>query len=181
MAKSSKGSSWERSVCKFLSKWITGKDKPYLFWRGRMSGGLQTLFGNEIGTDFSGDIYPVGLEGRFLTDLFSIECKNGYPKTSLDLHFKYNKSDDFKDFWTQTTNDAIKSNKHPLLIFKKKGLTVQWLCISQAVYSKFDKYLKNIRCIKIGWVDLPDMYIFSMEEFFENVTCEIFKKEFELI
>lgn len=180
MAKSSKGSQWERDVCKFMSKWVTGQEKPYLFWRGHGSGAMFTNNAN-VGQAFSGDIYAVSEEGKFFTDLFSIECKNGYPKTSLDLHFKYNKSDDFKDFWTQTTNDAEKSSKFPLLIFKKKGLTVQWLCISQEVYSKFDKYLGNIRCIKIGWVDLPDMYIFSMEEFFENVTCEIFKREFELI
>jgi hypothetical protein len=37
-------------------------------------------------------------EGNFLTDIFVIEAKNGYPNYSLDKHLKYNKSDELKSF-----------------------------------------------------------------------------------
>ena len=101
-----KGSGWERDTCKFLSKWIQGTEKPYLFWRGRGSGGMFTVSEGGVGDAFSGDVYSVRPEERFLTDHYSIECKDGYANTSLDKFFKYNKSDPLKSFWEQCVDDA---------------------------------------------------------------------------
>ena len=39
----SKGGDNERNVSKFLTKWLTGKEKPYMFWRQDASGGLATV------------------------------------------------------------------------------------------------------------------------------------------
>jgi len=51
-----------------------------------------------VGERFAGDIYHVREEGKFLTNKFVLECKNGYENVSLDKHLKYNKSDDLKLF-----------------------------------------------------------------------------------
>ncbi|MFW6015003.1 MAG: hypothetical protein ACOCRK_01040 [bacterium] len=50
------------------------------------------------GERFAGDIYSIREEGKFLTDLFVIECKSGYKEASIDKHLKYNNSDDIRDF-----------------------------------------------------------------------------------
>jgi len=50
----SKGSEFERQTCKDLSKWIQGTEKPYLFWREILSGGLATI--SELNKNMSMDI-----------------------------------------------------------------------------------------------------------------------------
>ena len=175
-----KGGNWERDVCKHLSKWLQGTEKPYIFWRGRGSGGMFTISEGEVGDTFSGDIYPVRQEGRFLTNIFSVECKEGYKEASLNKHLKYNKSDPIKSFWDQTVNDANKSNKSPMLIFKKKGYPTPWLGITYDIYNKLHKYLKDLRFIHLYWVDLPDTYFFEYKEFFDIITPDIIKEIFNV-
>ena len=93
-----KGADFERQICKDLSKWIQGKEKPYLFWRQPLSGGLATI--SELNKDMSGDARPIVPEILEWWP-FSIECKNGYPSTSFWQHFKNIKTFNIKSFWRQ--------------------------------------------------------------------------------
>lgn len=164
-----KGGDWERNVCKFLSKWVQGTEKPYIFWRGRGSGSMFTVT-EGIGESFSGDIYSVRDEGKFLTDKFSIECKSGYKDASFDKHFKYNKKDFVREFWIQTIQDAIKAEKMPMLVFKKHGMPTPWLGITPETYEMLKDDLAGIRYIRLYWAqDLPDTIFMEMKEFFECV------------
>ena len=43
MGGKAKGSAFEREVCKMLNVWLTGKEKPYVFWRSPSSGALATI------------------------------------------------------------------------------------------------------------------------------------------
>lgn len=172
MSKSSKGGTFERDICKYLSKWIQGTEKPYIFWRGRGSGGV---FTQDIssGEDFAGDIYLVRPDGKFLTDMFSIECKNGYPKATIDYHLKYNKTDSIRDFWEQCTNDATLTKRHPLLIYKKLGIKPTFVGIDQKGKDMFDTLLTGVRYTHLHYADkLPDLYLYSMDEFFKLVRPE---------
>ena len=180
MSKSAKGGQWERDICKYLSKWINGSEKPYVFWRGRGSGAMFTN-SNEIGESFSGDVYCVRPEGKFLLDKFSIECKNGYSGASLDKHLKNNKNDTLKDFWTQAVDDAVKSDKLPMLIFKKKGSPSPWVGISQISFNNYDKYLNDLKFIHLRWgKELMDCYLFEMKEFFKVITPVIVEGKNEI-
>ena len=173
MSKSSKGGTFERDVCKLLSKWIQGTEKPYIFWRGRGSGGV---FTQDItsGEDFAGDIYLVRPEGKFMVDAFSIECKNGYPKATIDYHLKYNKSDPIREFWRQCTNDARLTNRLPLLIYKKLGIKPTFVGINDVCYNKIKSELKGVRFIHLYFAeDLDDVYLFGIDEFFELITPEV--------
>ena len=49
-----KGGDFERQVSKTLTKWLSGREKPYLFWRMPGSGGLATIHEENVG--LSGDI-----------------------------------------------------------------------------------------------------------------------------
>jgi len=168
-----KGADWERSTCKYLSKWCQGTEKPLLLWRGHGSGAMFTK-DNLVGESFAGDIYSVREEGKIITDYVSIECKNGYPKTTLDNHLKYNKKDPIKDFWIQTVNDATKTNKYPMLVFKKKSFK-PWMATNKEFFNIFIDKLDDIRYIIIHYNELPDMYLLSFEEFFERIDIEIWK------
>lgn len=176
MSKSGKGGTFEREICKFLSKWIQGTAKPYIFWRGRGSGGVFTM-DITAGEDFAGDIYLVRPEGKFFSDVFSVECKNGYPKASIDNHLKYNKTDPIREFWAQCTNDANLTNRRPLLIYKKLGIKPTFVGIDWETSMLFGKILEGLRFTHLcyGDEDLPDIYLYSMDEFFEQVTPHVVK------
>ena len=129
-----------------------------------------------------GDIYCVRDEGKFLTKIFSIEAKNGYPGASLDLHLKQNKNEIIKDFWDQACCDANNANKLPLVIFKKKGMPNPWLGICDRTFTKLKKYFINIRYINLRWDDeLPDIYFMNLSDFLENISPNIIKEEFNEI
>ena len=177
MANSGKGSDFEREICKYLSKWIQGTEKPYIFWRGRGSGAMFTLDEN-AGDDFAGDIYLIRPEGKFFADTWATECKNGYPKTSIDYHLKNNKSDGIKDFWTQCCESATKTNRNPLLIYRKKGIKPIFVGIDEYVYIKLRDYIKKFRFIHINYpeTELSDLYMVGIDDFFDAITPNIVKE-----
>lgn len=84
MAKSSKGSSFERWVCKTLSLWWTGGKSEDCFWRTSNSGGRATVRGKQGKATRShyGDVCVTDEEGKPLTDMFTIEIKRGYNRSS---------------------------------------------------------------------------------------------------
>lgn len=177
MAKSSKGGTFERDICKYLSKWIQGTEKPYIFWRGRGSGGVFTQ-DMTAGEDFAGDIYLVRPEGKFLSDRFSVECKNGYPKASVDYHLKYNKSDPIRDFWRQCTQDAELTNRRPMLIFKKLNIKPIFVGIDQRTFDDLGVLLNGMRYTHLNYAGVePDLYMFGMSEFFEYISPETLENE----
>lgn len=86
-----KGSSFERWFCYELSSWWTGqskedKDFEVAFWRTAGSGARATSRG-KVGkrAEQAGDIAATDERGRSLTDVVSIECKNGYTSNGI-LH-----------------------------------------------------------------------------------------------
>jgi hypothetical protein len=160
-----KGSEFERYISKFLTKWLTGKTKPYMFWRQDASGGIATIHFENC--HMTGDICSVHPDSRFFMDVFSIECKTGYPKTSFWQHFKGAKFG-IEEFWLQALRDAEKSSKNPLLIYRKKGRK-SLLGINSNVEDKLFDKLKDLNKIIICWKDIDDCILYDMESFFEKV------------
>lgn len=176
-----KGGDWERDVCKYLSKWIQGSEKPYLFWRGHGSGGTFTR-NESVGERFAGDVYNIGEEGKFLVDRFTIEVKNGYKDTSFDKHLKYNTKDNIKEFWIQVCGDAERTNKHPMLIYKKKGFPVPWIGITEEIFRIVLPYMKNKRYVLLYWgTELPQTHFYGLHEFFEIITPDIIKEKINVL
>lgn len=116
---SGKGGEFERQISKYLTKWFTGKDKPYAFWRTPGSGSLCTI--HEENVELSGDIRSIIPEANFLTSVFNIELKTGYPGTSFWQHFSDTKTFKIREFWEQSVRDGRKANKLPMVIYRKKG------------------------------------------------------------
>lgn len=88
MAKTSKGSSFEREIAKMLSLWWT-RDLPEprddIFWRTANSGGRATVRGRKgKGTANSyGDLLAVDPLGQPFIQAFTVELKRGYNRSSL--------------------------------------------------------------------------------------------------
>ena len=63
-----KGGDFERYIAKQLTVWLTGKSKPYMFWRMPASGGLATIHEECVG--LAVDIRSVHEDAEFLTNIF---------------------------------------------------------------------------------------------------------------
>jgi hypothetical protein len=173
---SGKGGEFERYVSKYLTEWLTGKTKPYMFWRMPASGGLATIHEECVG--LSGDIRAVSKDAEFFTERFCVECKTGYPHTSFWQFFKRTKGFSIEKFWKQTIDEA--GDKDPMLIYRKKGnkplvglgsLTLGYLQKNVPIY--------NLRMVIIDWGDLeelPPIHLMDMEEFFNLVKPDDVKK-----
>lgn len=182
-----KGGDFEREISKTFSVWLTGKEKPYQYWRMPGSGGLATI--HEEMKGLSGDIRALTPEAEFLTDCFSIECKTGYPRCSFWQTFKKIKGYDLKDFWIQCCHDAFRADKRPMLIYRKKGQRKIVGFQTSDVYD-FDLLFKmDLPSIKVRFVNeielvnqelidkfkidqkfmlsLPDAVFYDFEDFFD--------------
>lgn len=76
---SGKGSSFEREICKRLSRWWTYDSRDDVFWRSSMSGGRSTVrFRRGLSTaGGDGDICALDPIGQPLLKCFTIELKRG--------------------------------------------------------------------------------------------------------
>lgn len=122
MSKSSKGSAFEREICKKLSLWWSKGKRDDIFWRTAGSGARATVRhkrGNKTYGQY-GDIQATDPIGQKLVDVFSIELKRGYSGTSVaDLldQLDASKPTAYEMFINQAEEDA------------KKAGTVTWLLI----------------------------------------------------
>lgn len=170
-----KGSAFEREICKKLTSWVSGQEKPYIFWRMPASGGMATI--SEENKELSGDIISVKPEGAILTDKFSLECKCGYPNSSFDKHLKPNKKNEITAFWIQAYNDAKQADKIPMVIYKKTNHPIL-LGIPESIVKNFPS-IKNIPSLSVKFekeTNLPPVTFFDFYKFFDKVTVEDIKR-----
>lgn len=168
-----KGGDFERDIAKYLTCWLTGKDKPYAYWRMPGSGSLSTI--HEQNKDLSGDIMSLIPEAEFLTNSFSIECKTGYPQTSFWQHFGRVKNFNIEIFWRQACEDATKAGKHPLLIYRKKGRKpiiglTEWISNELNINS-----LPSVDFYFGGDSKLPNLIFYDFNDFWQEVTPQKLK------
>lgn len=85
MSKSSKGSAFEREVCKQLSLWWTEGQNDNVFWRTSQSGGRATSRAKKGKKDkyHHGDICAIDPIGQPLLDLITFELKRGYSRNTI--------------------------------------------------------------------------------------------------
>ena len=182
----SKGGNNEREISKFLTKWLTGKKKPYMFWRQDASGGLATV--HIENKHLTGDICSTHPDSKFFTDIFSIEAKTGYPKTSFWQHFtKVNFA--LEEFWLQCLEDADKAEKQPMLFYRKKGRK-QIVGINRYVQGWLHKKIWRLNHVVVCWSPkkIPhydpkfrqnptqDSVLYDMSTFFKKVTPDDMRK-----
>ena len=173
-----KGGDFERYIAKELTVWLTGKPKPYMFWRMPASGGLATIHEECVG--LAGDIRSVHKDAEFLTSIFAIECKTGYPHTSFWQHFKNIKNFNLESFWLQACGEAMGSNRRPMLIYRKKG-SAPLVGMTDDIVSEIQKVtdLMEIPSITMYWSvikNIQPMNLFNFDDFFKAVGPDEIKE-----
>jgi|WetSurMetagenome_2_1015567.scaffolds.fasta_scaffold01001_26 hypothetical protein len=172
----SKGSSAERRIARFLTKWLTGQDKELYFWRSPGSGAVASInLGNKA---ISGDIMALKPEASFFTDIFSVEIKDGYAGADIFQHLKGGKSFVLNSFWKQCVRDAYDNDKLPLLFFRKKGGVFTASLDTSGRKLIIDK-CTQLPSVTIIFEDnlLPPLYMFNKINLFNCIKPEDIKNE----
>lgn len=114
----SKGSSFERLVCKELSLWLTKGAQEDILWRSAMSGGRSTVAarkGKRLAAQ-AGDISSIHPYGHSLIAKYMVECK-----FYADLQYTGLLTNKGKlvEFWRVAKAEAERYGKLPMLIAKQ--------------------------------------------------------------
>lgn len=133
MARSGKGSAFEREFCRLLSRWWTGGERDDCFWRTSNSGGRATVRGRKgQGTAGQyGDIAATDDCGAPLLKVFAFELKRGYNRATLhDLldRPKRAKTQSYEAWIAQARRSAEQAGSLDWMIVHKRDLR-EPLCV----------------------------------------------------
>jgi len=115
-----KGSEYERTICKQLSKWISEGARDDCYWRSQSSGARFTQR-KKKGTDTEGqcgDITSTSDIGKILIEKCNIECKF-YKDLQIWSLILSNSKGGMISFWDQTVRDAESSSRLPIMLCKQ--------------------------------------------------------------
>lgn len=152
-----KGGSFEGQQSKLMSLWLTNDKRDDWIWRTSGSGARATIRfeqGKETDRYMFGDLGPTNPAILYFFKIFSVECKSGYrsykSKTKivkgekvkrkaprivnwslLDIIDSNQAKPIFYELWEQAVNDGLKSNREPLLIFRRNH---RQACIAMHYY-----------------------------------------------
>jgi hypothetical protein len=122
----SKGSAFEREMCKCLSAWWTGGTDTQVFWRN--SGFLAR--GPGCTEHQYGDVHAIAAPGQDLVRLVNIELKFYKDLRVLDVIDKPGKGHvTLIDHWRQCLADAAASEREPFLIAKRNFAEPFVMCL----------------------------------------------------
>lgn len=201
-----KGGTFENTICRELSLWISQGARDDLFCRTGGSGGRFTAR-RKSGKDTanqSGDITFNDIDGEALIAEWSIECKTGYGKKKkikdsknkvikkidgrwdcLDMIDSSQKETILEKMWAQAVRDAEASGKLPILIFRRNMRTAciaMWKTYFLHLSHYFgEPYSVNIE-IDTGKKHPFNVVLMSLDDFFRwipDISSALTKKKLQ--
>jgi len=124
MARSAKGSQYERDTCKQLSLWWTGDKDVEVFWRCSQSGGRATTRakqGKKTPNSY-GDVSYLDAIGKPFIDKVLLELKRGYTNSISILDFldKNKGQPILLKWWDKAEKERLLAKrKYTLIIFRR--------------------------------------------------------------
>lgn len=178
----SKGSSFERDTCRALSLWWTHGQRDDVFWRNRTRVTSKTPNRERQ----LGDMTATHTSGLPFIEVFNAELKIGYSKTKAGKKHRVipwdlldlidGKGRTFIGFWEQTLEDAVVSNRIPMLIFKRDYHTPV-VCLFHTDVEKLEDL--NNDCMiypylsaTLGLIYTETIDLYSFDKFFEWLRPE---------
>lgn len=137
MARSSKGSAFEREVCKRLGLWWGESDD--LFWRATTSGARATTrrkAGRKTRGHY-GDIAATCPEGEKLIDCITFELKRGYAASTFQdlLDQSAHHAEQVWEQWIRQAMDAwTQAGSYAWALIVKRDQRQELICIPQYFY-----------------------------------------------
>ena len=170
-----KGNAYEIQICKRLSKWVIGKDKPMLFWKVGSSGAQATLT-KDVKSKLVGDVVAIDERGAFLIDTLVIELKDVRTTNILDFISPRKRSDDIVTWWEKVSLQAADAGRYPLLIFHRSGSRMNYLVCEIDFINRLEEVAGRFERIFYARHSLigQDRVIVELEYFLELIPPWIF-------
>jgi len=156
----SKGNTYEIKIAKRLSRWVTGKDKPLIFWH-ETSSGAQATRTQDHKSKMLGDIIAVGEEGFWFTDIIMVEVKDDKRADALDFLCAPRRKGWLNGVWGKCIAQSDKAERFPWLIFHRHGTSCNYI-VAEYSFKTFFTDEDNL-CISDG------AYIWELETFLNTV------------
>lgn len=191
------GRTLEREVSKLFSLNYSNGERDDLFKPSSMSGGRATvrLKSGKTTAFQHGDICLNDPEGKLFLELFSVECKLGYMgqrktdkgivKTTwgpLDILDSDQKETTLETFWNQAVTNANKSNREPILCFRRNNRAM-CITIDKTLYKKIVDwfYHPDEHMLKVYFKESYSLVIFNFKYFLKWINlkelCEYIQDE----
>jgi len=185
MAKSSKGSQYERDTCKQLSLWWTQdfeEPRDDIFWRTSQSGGRATTRAKRnVSTAYSqGDITFIDPIGSPFIDTCLLELKRGYTKDIEVLNFvdKVKGEPILVKWWTKGEKEREESGRKWTMIIFRRDRHKSCVMISSSMVKEIEMFYDTYPYNYIKVKRIPTTFkIFLLTDFLEHVHPEFFTRE----
>ena len=161
-----KGASFERRICRTLSRWLTHGKRDDLFWRTAISGGSATT-GLKSGISRprqAGDVGLIDPEGRRLLDLAVVEVK-----ALRDFQIKnlmVGAPSKLMRIWAKADSDARQYNRRALVICKQNRTPV--FCMIDPSIAAMLGLIPHHTHIVVHHGRRPDFIIIRFDEFLKS-------------
>jgi len=185
-----KGSSYEREICRQLSRWWTNGNDEDVFWRTAGSGAMAKTRSKSNKKTFGqyGDVQATNPIGQPLIDLYSIEIKRGYSKhTFAEMMDKLDKAKPqmYEKFIEQASIDGGLSKSWTWILVTKrdrrkalisfpfyflKELTKEGLSTKTTLPCFILQYCSDLSLTSTR------IYCTTLDNFLDNVKPEMIKK-----
>lgn len=127
----SKGSAFEREMCKRLSLWWSGGESDQVFWR---NSGFLTRSGTCVEHQY-GDVHSIDPCGKWFVENVNVELKFYKDLRLLEVIDKPDKKHHvLLEHWCQCRDDAEGSKREPLLIAKRNFAEPFVVCRADLAY-----------------------------------------------
>jgi hypothetical protein len=180
---SDKGSSFEREISRYLSKWWTNNERDDVFWRNRVKVTSKTPNAERQ----LGDITAFHTIGLPFVEMFNVELKIGYSHKSGGKKIAWDLLDTIDSkiaddnlllvqFWKQCKFDAELSGRIPILIFRRDRHQPV-ACIDYNSFSKIRNYIGDLdaKNISFNYRNEYSIRLYNMEDFFNWMAPETIK------
>jgi hypothetical protein len=178
MKSSSKGSSYERTICKQLSLWWTHGERDDIFWRSSGSGARAKVRGRAgIGTAGQhGDVAATDPIGEPLIRAFTIEIKRGYSGASMqDLIDSPGSKSTWYKFLEQAIESHIQAGSWSWMLITKRDRREPLTVLPYYNLGSFinDKVFLGICKLRtVLYEDSIELVIVPLEAFLDIITPE---------
>jgi hypothetical protein len=164
MAKSAKGSEYERTISKKLSLWFSEGQRDDIFWRTSQSGGRATIRhrAGKSTANADGDIAAVDESGKSFIRHYLVEIKRGYTKQLDILNFVDSKSDSILFKWTRKArHECHRAGRQTILIIIKRDRKEPFVIITKNHFNELVSHFGEFpgRFIRLGERQSRSVYV----------------------
>ncbi|KKM85708.1 hypothetical protein LCGC14_1286300 [marine sediment metagenome] len=182
-----KGADWERTVCKFLSKWWTDNKRDDIFWRTAGSGGRATMRqkqGKKTRYQY-GDMTIDDPIGKPFIDFFLVEMKRGYSDLNfLSLIDGKQKKPELIEWWKKAEEEKELGDRKQTILILKRDYKIPIIIMTKHLFGLIEDYINVWEHTNVMDLYLDEKYnltivpLYPFLEYCDSKTMKLFMRNY---